>query len=88
MMESRWMLRNMHCLFTLKTILIVYLHWKLFWLVTVNKQWVLHNLHRESILNKYDHLIQLMEQNTQLWKADQPQFVSLGLGHTGQKWTR
>ena len=77
---------------------IVYLHWKLSWLFIVhyrplfclsyvNKQWVLHNLHRESILNKYDHLIQLMEQNTHLWKVDQPQFVGLGLGHT-QKWTQ
>ena len=24
----------------------------------VNKQWVLHNLYRKSILNKYDHFIE------------------------------
>ena len=49
-MNSWSKLCNTHCLFTLKTILIGHWSWNY-----VNKQWVLHNRHREFMLNKYDH---------------------------------
>ena len=55
LVENGFMVKlcNSHCLFTLKTILIGYPPQNY-----VNKQWVLHNLQREFILNKYDQLCQ------------------------------
>ena len=53
-MNSRSKLSNTHCLFTLKTILIGHRSQNY-----VNKQWVLHNYHREFMLNKYDLCIEV-----------------------------